>query len=134
MLLLGGFTLAAALSKQQLGKYLFTCLHDSCLAKRLAAYVLAKAGSKPHAVILANMFISTFASMWISNVAASVLCFSLIAPILRNLPHRSTYAKSLIMGLNLISIINHSKRYCACCECWWNGVTNSIPSKRDCTR
>ncbi len=88
MLLLGGFSLAAALSKHN-------------IAKGMASFILAKAGSKPSNVILANMFVSTFASMWISNVAAPVLCFSLINPILRNLPHRSPYAKALILGIAL---------------------------------
>ncbi|KAJ3023248.1 low-affinity phosphate transporter [Thoreauomyces humboldtii] len=86
MLLLGGFSLAAALSKHN-------------IAKGLASFVLGKAGSKPQAVLLANMFVSTFASMWISNVAAPVLCFSLITPILRNLPARSAYGRCLIMGI-----------------------------------
>ncbi|KAJ3218739.1 low-affinity phosphate transporter [Dinochytrium kinnereticum] len=88
MLLLGGFSLAAALSKHH-------------IAKGLASIVLDKAGSEPRFVVLANIFVSTFASMWISNVAAPVLCFSLIAPILRNLPSRSPYAKCLIMGIAL---------------------------------
>ncbi|KAJ3215380.1 fumarase fum1 [Clydaea vesicula] len=86
MLLLGGFTLAAALSKHN-------------IAKEMASFVLAKAGSQPHRVLLANMFVSTFASMWISNVAAPVLCFELVKPILRNLPHKSPYAKCLILGI-----------------------------------
>ncbi|KAI8922118.1 SPX domain-containing protein [Powellomyces hirtus] len=86
MLLLGGFSLASALSKHN-------------IAKGLASFVLGKAGSKPQWVLLANMFVSTFASMWISNVAAPVLCFSLIQPILRNLPARSSYARCLIMGI-----------------------------------
>ena len=68
MLLLGGFALAGALSKHH-------------LAKTIASFVLSKAGTQPHWVLLANMFVSTFASMWISNVAAPVLCFSLISVI-----------------------------------------------------
>jgi phosphate transporter len=86
MLLLGGFSLAAALSKHN-------------IAKSMASVILEKAGTKPHAVLLANMFVSTFSSMWISNVAAPVLCFSLISPILRNLPHRSPYARCLVLGI-----------------------------------
>jgi phosphate transporter len=86
MLLLGGFSLAAALSKHN-------------VAKEAASFILSKAGTKPHWVLLANMFVSTFASMWISNVAAPVLCFSLISPILRNLPHKSSYARCLVMGI-----------------------------------
>lgn len=65
MLLLGGFTLAAALSK---------CKID----KRIATFVLSKAGTTPKTVLLANMLVAAFASMLISNVAAPVLCFSII--------------------------------------------------------
>ncbi len=65
MLLLGGFTLAAALSK---------CKID----KRIATFVLSKAGTHPSTVLIANMFVAAFASMLISNVAAPVLCFSII--------------------------------------------------------
>ena len=86
MLLLGGFSLAAALSKHS-------------IAKSLASLILSRAGSKPHWVLLCNMFVSTFASMWISNVAAPVLCFSLISPILRNLPRKSPYARTLVLGI-----------------------------------
>ncbi|KAI8614770.1 Sodium:sulfate symporter transmembrane region-domain-containing protein [Chytriomyces sp. MP71] len=88
MLLLGGFSLGSAVSKHG-------------IAKMLASVVLDKAGSDPKVVILANMFVSTFASMWISNVAAPALCFPLISPILRNIPTNSPYAKSLIMGIAL---------------------------------
>ncbi|KAI8905062.1 SPX domain-containing protein [Gorgonomyces haynaldii] len=86
MLLLGGFSLAGALSKHN-------------IAKEAASFILGRAGTKPHFVLLANMFVSTFASMWISNVAAPVLCFSLISPILRNLPSRSSYARCLVLGI-----------------------------------
>lgn len=65
MLLLGGFAVAAAMSK----------FH---IAKAMATVVLSKAGTRPSAVLLTNMLVATFASMWISNVAAPVLCFSLI--------------------------------------------------------
>lgn len=70
MLLLGGFAIAAALSKH-------------FIAKQMAIAVLSRVGRKPHNVILASMFVATFASMWISNVAAPVLCFSIIMPILK---------------------------------------------------
>lgn len=65
MLLLGGFTIAAALSKYH-------------IAKLLATFVLSKAGTRPRTVLVTNMFVAMFASMWISNVAAPVLCFSII--------------------------------------------------------
>jgi phosphate transporter len=65
MLLIGGFSIASALSKYG-------------IAKAMATFVLAKAGTRPSRVLLMNMFVATIASMWISNVAAPVLCFSLI--------------------------------------------------------
>uniref|UniRef100_A0A1D1Z7W3 Putative transporter C3B8.04c n=1 Tax=Anthurium amnicola TaxID=1678845 RepID=A0A1D1Z7W3_9ARAE len=92
MLLLGGFAIAGALSKHH-------------IAKMMATYVLSKAGTKPSYVLLANMFVATFASMWISNVAAPVLCLSIIQPILRNLPPNSPFGRCLILGIALASNI-----------------------------
>lgn len=90
MLLLGGFTIAAALSKYN-------------IAKMMATFVLSKAGTKPRTVLLTSMGVATFASMWISNVAAPVLCFSIIQPILRNLPSDSDMSKALLLGIALAS-------------------------------
>ena len=90
MLLLGGFTIAAALSK-----YL--------IAKKLATFILSKAGTKARTVLITNMFVALFLSMWISNVAAPVLCFSIIQPMLRNLPADSNMSKALILGIALAS-------------------------------
>lgn len=92
MLLLGGFTLAAALSK---------CKID----KRIATFVLSKAGTTPRTVILATMLVAAFASMLVSNVAAPVLCISIIEPMLRNLPSDSNMCKALLMGIALASNI-----------------------------
>ncbi|TVY44538.1 putative transporter, partial [Lachnellula occidentalis] len=92
MLLLGGFTIAAALSKYD-------------IAKRIATFVLSKAGTRPRTVLVTNMFVAAFASMWISNVAAPVLCFSIIQPMLRNLPSDSPMSKALILGIALASNI-----------------------------
>lgn len=90
MLLLGGFSIAGALSKYG-------------IAKAMATFVLSKAGTHPNRVLLVNMFVATVASMWISNVAAPVLCFSLIQPILRTLPVDSTFGSCLILGIALAS-------------------------------
>lgn len=90
MLLLGGFAIAAALSKH-------------FIAKQLAVAILSRVGRRPRDVLLANMLVATFASMWISNVAAPVLCFSLITPILRTLPTAHPFNKSLVIGIALAS-------------------------------
>ncbi|KAI0596909.1 SPX domain-containing protein [Biscogniauxia sp. FL1348] len=92
MLLLGGFTVAAALSK---------CKID----KRIATFVLSKAGTRARTVLVANMFVAAFASMLVSNVAAPVLCYSIIEPMLRNLPSDSNMSKAVIMGIALASNI-----------------------------
>lgn len=90
MLLLGGFAIAAALNKYG-------------IAKALASFVLSKAGTRPSRVLLVNMLVASMASMWISNVAAPVLCLSLIQPILRTLPVGSSFGPCLIMGIALAS-------------------------------
>lgn len=92
MLLLGGFTIAAAMSKQD-------------IARRMATFVLSKAGTRPRTVLVTNMFVSMFLSMWISNVAAPVLCFSIIQPMLRNLPTDSKFSKAVILGIALAANI-----------------------------
>ena len=90
LLLLGGFTLAAALSKYQ-------------IAKLMSTWILSKAGTNPSTVLLTIMGVALFASMWISNVAAPVLCFSLIQPLLRTLPKDSQFIDALILGIALAS-------------------------------
>lgn len=92
LLLLGGFTLAAALSKYH-------------IAKVISTWILSKAGTNPHIVLLTIMGVALFASMWVSNVAAPVLCFSLIQPILRTLPKGSQFINALILGIALASNI-----------------------------
>lgn len=92
LLLLGGFTLAAALSKYH-------------IAKLVSTWILSKAGTNPSTVLLTIMGVALFASMWVSNVAAPVLCFSLIQPILRTLPKGSQFINALILGIALASNI-----------------------------
>ncbi|CAO3617856.1 unnamed protein product [Cunninghamella blakesleeana] len=92
MMLLGGFALAAALSKYG-------------IAKAFASHVLSRAGTKPRWILLTIMLVAAFLSMWISNVATPVLCFSLIQPILRTLPDHTTVGPCLILGIALASCI-----------------------------
>eukprot|EP00797_Seminavis_robusta_P037521 Sro994_g229040.2 (634) ;mRNA; f:18227-20128 len=70
MLLLGGFSIAAALSKHNIAQLLATAISRRC-------------GTGIRTVLLVNMLLATGASMWISNVAAPVLCYSLLSPILK---------------------------------------------------
>ncbi|RDB25702.1 putative transporter C3B8.04c [Hypsizygus marmoreus] len=92
MLLIGGFTISSALSKTNIDRVLIT-------------KVLSLAGSKPSTVLLAFMGVSCFASMWISNVAAPTLCFTLIRPILRTLPPKAAFGPCLILAIALAANI-----------------------------
>lgn len=88
MVLLAGFTLAAALSKYN-------------IAKVLASYLLTAAGTKPRNVLIVVMGVVFFLSMWISNVASPVLTYSLIQTVLRTLTSETPFAKALILGVAL---------------------------------
>ncbi|RKP30057.1 SPX-domain-containing protein [Metschnikowia bicuspidata] len=92
LLLLGGFTLAASLTKYN-------------IARIVSTWVLSKAGTSPSIVLLTIMSIALFASMWVSNVAAPVLCFSLIQPLLRTLPKGCKFINALILGIAFASNI-----------------------------
>lgn len=92
MLLLGGFSLAGALSKYN-------------IAKSAAVAIISRSGKNPSVILLVIMFVAWFASMWISNVAAPVLCFSIVQPIIKNLESGSKYSKAVIMGIVLAANI-----------------------------
>jgi anion transporter len=86
MLLIGGFSIASALSKHG-------------IAKRLATMVLGRAGRNPAVVLIVIMAITTAASTFISNVAAPVLVFTLVQPLLRALGTEDPLAKSIVLGV-----------------------------------
>ncbi|KAI5955837.1 PHO91 [Candida jiufengensis] len=92
LLLLGGFTLAAALSKYH-------------IAKLISTWILSKAGTNPSIVLLTIMGVALFSSAFLSNVAAPVMCLSLITPLIRTLPKGSQFIKALILGIALASNI-----------------------------
>ncbi|ORX54388.1 hypothetical protein DM01DRAFT_1335534 [Hesseltinella vesiculosa] len=70
VMLLSGFALATAFQKYG-------------LARAFAVHILSRVGSRPATVLLTIMLIAAFLSMWISNVATPVLCYSLIQPLLQ---------------------------------------------------
>jgi len=51
------------------------------------------------------MFVAWFSSMWISNVAAPTLCFTLIRPILRTLPPKASFGPCIIIAIALAANI-----------------------------
>lgn len=93
LLLLGGFTLAAALSKYNLDKIACT-------------FLLSKVPQHPVYVLGAIMVVSTLVSAFVSNVAAPVLMYSVIRPVLSTLPEGSSFAQALVIGIALASDVS----------------------------
>jgi len=54
---------------------------------------------KPWVILIAVMTLCTFLSAWISNPAASVLCVSVILPVLRDMPQGSKYPRAMLLGI-----------------------------------
>lgn len=133
MLLLGGFSIAAALSKHNIARVMASSIGRQC-------------GSGTRMVLLVNVFISTIASMWISNVAAPVLCYSLISPILKEATAQSSRSafgtnqeksaerdhrlcRALVMGIALGSNVGGMARFVApCFVCFLGSIRDYSPS------
>ena len=92
MILLAGFTLGEVLAQYN-------------IAKVLASWLLAFAGCKPRNVLLMAMCVVFFLSMWISNVAAPVLTYSLLSPLLDAMDADSPFAQALVLGVALAANI-----------------------------
>lgn len=84
ILLMGGLTIAAA-------------LHKYHLDARMALQVL-KLASNPKLFILLNMVVGFVTSMFCNNVAAPVLCFFLITPVLHQIKDRA-YCSCMVMSI-----------------------------------
>jgi phosphate transporter len=85
-LLLGGFSIAAVLQKYG-------------ITRSAAVFILKRFGKTPSSTLLTVMIITVISSAFVSNVAAPVLCFGLIQPILKNLEFDSPFARALILGI-----------------------------------
>lgn len=88
VLVLGGFTIAFAMSKHGLDRF---------LGQRL----LHK-GSKPRHVLLGLMLVTAFLSMWMANSAAAALMMPIGIVILREnrlAPLKSNFGKSVVLGV-----------------------------------
>lgn len=90
LLLLGGFTLAAALSKYNLDKIACT-------------FLLSRVPQHPVPVLGAIMGVSALVAAFVSNVAAPVLMYSVVRPVLNTLPEGSSFAQALVVGIALAS-------------------------------
>eukprot|EP01135_Chromosphaera_perkinsii_P000836 Nk52_evm124s151 gene=Nk52_evmTU124s151 len=85
-LVIGGFSISAAFSK-----YKFQL--------QIALYIQKNLEDYPRLFILAFMGLGAFLSMWISNVAGSVLITSLLLPIIRDLNNDSRFTQTSIIAV-----------------------------------
>lgn len=85
-LFLGGFAIAAALSKYG-------------LSRALATRILSWCGTRPYVQVFAVMALCASLSAFISNPAASVLCVSVVSPIFEDLQPGSRYPRTMLLAI-----------------------------------
>lgn len=86
LLFMGGFVLAALMNKYG-------------LSNMLARSILKRTGTKPAAVLLSIILVSSILSMWMSNTATAAMMFAIIAPIIQGLPNTNTFSKALALSI-----------------------------------
>eukprot|EP00940_MAST-03C_sp_MAST-3C-sp2_P003423 g3423.t1 len=87
VIILAGFAISAAFSKSE-------------VERRVASKLQELLGTRPKLFILAIMYLGLFLSLIISNRTAPVLCVSTVLPIIRDFDVRSSYVKSLLLGIS----------------------------------
>jgi phosphate transporter len=85
-LVLGGFALQAVFCKFHF---------ELWMAQRIQQMF----GRRPTLFILAYMLFGFFLSMWISNVAAPVLCTAVLLPTIRDFSRKSRFNRTILLGL-----------------------------------
>lgn len=90
LMLLGGFSIAAATTKFG-------------VARQIALVLLRFAGRNTGLLVALVMFLAQFISAFVSNVTAPVLCFTLLAPLLRAIPPENPLARQLVLAVAVAS-------------------------------
>ena len=85
-LVLAGFSISAAFKKYKIDMLIANFILGSRFFRTPARFVAAVE------------FLCFFMSMWVSNVAASVLTLTVIMPIIRDLPDNCMYVRTLLMA------------------------------------
>jgi sodium-dependent dicarboxylate transporter 2/3/5 len=85
-LFFGGFVLAAGMAR-------------TGLDRQLAAYVLARFGSRPPTLLLGIMAITFTLSMFMSNTATTAMVLAMISPLLASLDADDPFVPGLLLGV-----------------------------------
>jgi len=91
-LLLGGFFLAAALTKTKLDEVLLR-------------FTLHISGTNPKHILIGLMAITMFSSMFMSNTATTAMVIAAITPLLHSLGKNSGVTKALLLGVPIAAAI-----------------------------
>ena len=86
VLLLGGFVIAQAVKRYGI---------DTWLLRKL----LHRVGTRPGAVLLGVMVLTSFFSMWISNTATTALMMAIVIPVVSTFPGNEPFRKAIILGI-----------------------------------
>jgi solute carrier family 13 (sodium-dependent dicarboxylate transporter), member 2/3/5 len=85
-LMLGGFFLAAAMTKTKLDEALFR-------------FTLKISGTNPRNLLIGLMFTTMIASMLMSNTATTAMVLAAVMPLLVSMGKKSGFAKALLLGI-----------------------------------
>lgn len=91
-LMLGGFFMAEGLSRTGLDRKLF-------------AFAIKPAGTRPRYVLLAIMLTSAVASMFISNTSTTVLMIGAVLPLVRQLGRQEPFSKALLIAIPMAASV-----------------------------
>lgn len=91
-LMLGGFFLAAGLSRTGLDRWFL-------------ARAIRPAGTQPRRVLLAIMLTSAIASMFISNTSTTVIVVAAVGPLVRRLPRGDPFGRGLLVSIPLAASV-----------------------------
>ena len=91
-LLLGGFFLAAAMTKTKLDEALFR-------------FTLKISGTNPRNLLIGLMFTTMVASMLMSNSATTAMVIAAVMPLLTSLGKSSGFSKALLLGIPIAASI-----------------------------
>ncbi|MGD9020226.1 MAG: DASS family sodium-coupled anion symporter [Lysobacterales bacterium] len=91
-LMLGGFFMAEGLAR-------------TGLDRRLFAFAIKPAGTRPERVLLAIMLASAVASMFISNTSTTVLMISAVLPLVRQMGKNEPFSRALMIAIPLAASV-----------------------------
>lgn len=86
LLFLGGFVLSSLLQEYKLNKI-------------IAYWILKKTGESPKKFLFGIILVCAFLSMWMSNTATAAMMFTIILPIIQQIPEENPFARAVALSI-----------------------------------